>query len=103
MLVTRPFTNEEVAARLELGCLEPGMIAEACRRLRGLPGSGERERPEVEPQFLKDYAAWASKYVAIYGWLPTSFDTWCMATNRSRMSEMPPLPTIEPHLLEVGK
>lgn len=39
MLITRPFTNEEVAARLELGCTDQGMIAEACRRLRGLPGS----------------------------------------------------------------
>lgn len=70
MLVTRPFTNEEVAARLELGCLDPGMIAEACRRLRGLPGSG------------------------------------CKSTERTVLFEdgcTAPLPTIEPHLLEVGK
>ena len=44
MLITRPFTNEEVAAHLESGRLDAGMIAEACRRIRGLPASGSDSR-----------------------------------------------------------
>ena len=67
MLITRPFTNEEVAERLEalrsaagLNWEHHGILAEACRRLRGQPCSG------------------------------------CPTANH-------PLPTIEPHLLEVGK
>lgn len=52
MLITRPFTNEEVAARLELGCMDPGMIAEACKRLRGLPASGCPTAPPRRPRAL---------------------------------------------------
>lgn len=76
MLITRPFTNEEVAAHLELGCLDAGWIAEACRRLRGLPGSGECERPEATPHQLKSYADWAAQFAQTQGYLPSAFDAW---------------------------
>lgn len=44
MLITRPFTNAEVADLLQKEVAWSGIVAEACRRLRGEPGSGEERQ-----------------------------------------------------------
>lgn len=108
MLITRPFTNEEVASKLEaLNQAFPfnseyrGVLAEASRRLRGEAGSGEEERPAANPKLLKLYADWASAFAAIYKRVPTPFDVWC--TTGQKTPDSLPLPVIDPKMLEVGK
>lgn len=45
MLITRPFSNAEVADLLQKEVAWSGIVAEACRRLRGEPGSGTPRHP----------------------------------------------------------
>lgn len=114
MLVTRPFTNEEIADRLEEMRHIEGvkfehscMLTEACRRLRGLPGSGcpttewapltddDRDRafhslPDMLEGFMKKW-----------GWLhfAKAIEDICREKNQPTT----PLPVIDPKMLEVGK
>jgi len=85
MLTTRPFTNEEVADLLDAiraaECVNPrdfGILAEACRRLRGwLPSGAENQNEliikmgEALIRYHADHAAnHASEAVDAY-------DDWC--------------------------
>jgi hypothetical protein len=106
MLITRPFTNQEVADRIEIIGYTAGFqrehagaLAEACRRLRGQAGSGESERPEADPGLLKAYAGWASKFAEAHGYTPSAFDAW----RDSRGSTIIGLPVIDPDLLDTSK
>lgn len=88
MLITRPFTNEEIADRLEKMRADlstspttpehAGLIAEACRRLRGWLPSGADNHNNLILKLGEALVSYNADHPETYGAEAVgAYDDWC--------------------------